>query len=156
MAIIGSLIGGYLSYALGREGGREALEKRLSPQRAVKLYASFDRHAFWTLFLPALVPPPFPYSPFLLAAGALNYARHKFLLAVGLGRAIRYTALAYLGSLYSRQIFGFFHRYYSPVLWSLIGLAAAGGIAALIWTIIRKRQHKPVIPKGKVDQQKAA
>lgn len=156
MAIIGSLIGGYATYTLGRKGGKEALENKLSPRRAEKVYRGFDKHAFWTVFLPALLPPPFPYSPFLLAAGALNYPQHKFLLAVGLARTIRYTALAYLGSIYSKQIFGFFQQYYKPLLWTLIGLAIAGGLAALVWTIKRKREGKPVIPRAKKEQPKAA
>lgn len=148
MAVAGSLIGGYLSYLLGREGGKEALEKKLSKQRAEKLYRRFERHAFSTLFFPALLPPPFPYSPFLLAAGALNYSRRTFLIAVGLGRSIRYVALAYLGSVYGHQILGFFKRSYEPLLWTLIGLGVIGGIAALFWVIARKREGKPVIPSS--------
>jgi membrane protein DedA with SNARE-associated domain len=87
-----------------------------------------------------------PYSPFVIAAGALQYPRSMFFLSVGLARAIRYFALAYLGSIYSRQIFAFFGHYYKPLLWTLIGLAVVGGIAAVIWTRKRKRQGKPVIP----------
>lgn len=158
MAVIGSLLGGYLSYMLGREGGREALEKKLPKARVEKLYRSFDRHAFWTLFLPALLPPPFPYSPFLLAAGTLDYARHKFFLAVGLARSVRYLTLAYLASRYGRQIFHFFHRFYEPLLWTFIGLAVAGGVVVVTWIVMRKREGKPVIPKSSKskDEPKAA
>lgn len=154
MAIIGSLVGGYAAYAVGKKSGKEALEKKIPKQKAEKIYDKFEKHGFWSLFIPALLPPPVPYSPFLIAAGALQYPRSKFFLAVGSARAIRYTALAYLGSIYSKQIFGFFHKYYKPLFWTLIGLAVLGGIAALIWTWIRKREGKPVVPDMKDDTKK--
>ncbi len=156
MAVIGSLVGGYMAYAVGKKGGKEALEKKLPKEKAKKIYDKFEKHGFWSLFIPALLPPPVPYSPFLIAAGALQYPRHKFFLAVGSARAIRYTALAWLGSIYSKQIFGFFHKYYKPLVWTLIGIAVVGGVAALIWTWKRKREHKPVIPDMKGKEPKAA
>lgn len=156
MAIVGSLLGAYLSYELGREGGKETLERKLPGNKAEKIYQKFDKGAFWTLFVPALLPPPFPYSPFLLAAGALNYPRHKFFTAVGLGRAIRYFIVAFLGSRYSKEILGLFRRYYAPFLWALIALAMVCGIGAVIWTLERRRQGKPVIPKKKSEHPRAA
>jgi len=156
MAIIGSLVGGYAAYAVGKKSGKEALEKKIPKNKAEKIYGKFEKHGFWSLFIPALLPPPVPYSPFLIAAGALQYPRHKFFLAVGLARAIRYTALASLGSIYHRQIFGFFHKYYKPLLWTLISLAVLGGIAALLWTWKRKKEGKPVIPDVREKRTKVA
>ena len=142
MATAGSLLGAYLTFRLGRKGGKEALEKKLSQQRAKKVYASFDRWGGWTLVVTCLIPPPFPLSPFLLAAGAMNYSRHKFLGAIALGRAIRYFLLAWLARSYGAAIFAFFHHYYKPIFWTAIGLALAGGIAALFFWIRYKRKKK--------------
>jgi membrane protein DedA with SNARE-associated domain len=144
MATVGSIIGGYLTYTLGREGGKEALEKRLPPKRAQKVYDGFEKHAFWTLFLPALLPPPMPYTPFLLAAGALDYPQRKFLAVVALGRSIRYFTFAFLASLYGKQILGFLTRYYKPLLWTFVALAVVGTIGGLIYLRRRKRQGKPM------------
>ena len=156
MATIGGVVGAYVTYALGRKSGKEALEKKLPKQKAEKVYQTFEKYGFWSLFVPGLLPPPVPYSPFLIAAGAMKYSRRKFLVAVGMARTIRYTALAYLGSIYSRQIFGFFHRFYKPLFWTLIGLAVVGGVAAIFWTWKRKREGKPVIPDFKNQPAKAA
>lgn len=141
MATIGGLVGGYVNYKLGREGGKEGLEKRLSKQKAEMAHRVFNKYGFWSLLVPALLPPPFPFSPFVLAAGALNYSLKRFLLAVGLARAVRYGLLAYLGSRYRRQIFGFFETYYQPILWALVALAAAGGIAIAVYVWKRRRQR---------------
>ena len=82
--------------------------------------------------MPALLPPPFPIVPFLLAAGALQYSRKKFVAALALGRAVRFTIVAGLGALYGRHIVRFFSRYYKPALILLIGLAVVGGVLALV------------------------
>ncbi|HET9282115.1 MAG TPA: VTT domain-containing protein [Candidatus Angelobacter sp.] len=149
MATIGGVVGGYTTYALGAKSGEAALEKKLPKKKAEKIYKLFNKYGFWSLFVPALLPPPVPYSPFLLAAGVLKYSKRNFFIAVGTARAIRYGLLAWLGSIYSKQIFGFFSKYYKPLFWTLIGLAVVGGIAALFWVWKRKREHKPVIPEPK-------
>jgi len=149
MATIGGIVGGYTTYALGAKSGEAALEKKLPKKKSEKIYRLFNKYGFWSLFVPALLPPPVPYSPFLLVAGALKYSKRNFFIAVGTARAIRYGLLAWLGSIYSKQIFGFFSKYYKPLFWTLIGLAVIGGIAALFWVWKRKREHKPVIPEPK-------
>lgn len=146
MATIGGIVGGYVTYALAREGGKEGLEKRMSRKKAQRLHNAFNKFGFWSLFIPGLLPPPVPFSPFVIAAGALSYPRKNFLLAVGTARAIRYGALAYLGSRYSRQIFGFFREYYQPIFWTLLALAIVGGIAAMIY--FWKKKHEKSAPSS--------
>jgi len=146
MATLGALVGGYATYGLGLKGGQAALQKKLSQRKAERFYHLFEKHGFWTLFVPALLPPPVPFSPFLLVAGVLKYPRRDFLIAVGTARAIRYSLLAWLGSLYGKQIFGFFQHYYRALLWTTLALAAAGGAVVLLWTWKRKRKGKPVLP----------
>src|SRR6478752_4801371 len=77
MATIGAVIGGYLTYALGRKGGKEAIEKKLRKDKAEKLFRRFQRWGFGTIAVASLLPPPFPLVPVLLAAGALQYSRKK-------------------------------------------------------------------------------
>jgi membrane protein YqaA with SNARE-associated domain len=131
MATIGAVIGGYITYSLARKGGKEAFERKLSKQKASQVYERFERWGFGAVAVPALLPPPFPIVPFLLAAGALQYSRKKFVGALALGRGVRFTILAGLGALYGRQIVKFFSRYYKPALFTLIGLAVIGGIFAV-------------------------
>jgi membrane protein YqaA with SNARE-associated domain len=132
MATIGAVLGGYITYALGRKGGKEALERRLNQTNATKVFAKFDRWGFRSVFIGAILPPPFPLVPVLLAAGALQYPRKKFVTALALGRAIRYSLVAGIGSLYAKQIAGFFSRYYKAAVVVLVGLAVLGGILSLV------------------------
>jgi membrane protein DedA with SNARE-associated domain len=140
MATLGAVIGGYITYAIGRKGGKEAIEHRLKKQRAEKLFRRFDRWGFRTVAVSALLPPPFPLVPVLLAAGGLQYSRKKFIGALAAGRSLRYFLVAGLGSLYGKQITAFFSRYYKPALFTLIGLAVLGGVVALV-EYLRMRKH---------------
>jgi membrane protein YqaA with SNARE-associated domain len=140
MATAGAVIGGYVTYRLARKGGKEMLERRLGRRSAKAVYQRFERWGFWAVAVPALLPSPFPIVPFLLAAGAMQYSRQKFLGALALGRGLRYVILAYLGVLYGRQFLRFFNRYTKPTMYVLIGLAVIAGITALI-TYLRYQKN---------------
>ena len=132
MATVGAVLGGYITYSLARKGGKQAMERRLSKRKAAKVYQRFERWGFGAIAIPAVLPPPFPFVPFLLAAGAMQYSRLKFLGALVLGRGVRYSIAAYLGVVYGTHILRFFSRYNKEALAVLIGLAVVGGILTLI------------------------
>ena len=132
MATLGAVIGGYITYAIARRGGKETMERKLSKKRARQVSQAFERWGFLAVAIPALMPPPFPFVPFLIAAGAGQYSPKKFLGALTLGRGVRYTIAAGLGYLYGNHVLRFFNRYYKPALAILIGLAVLGAVLSLI------------------------
>lgn len=148
MAVIGSVVGGYLTYRLGRKGGEEALERRLSKKKLQRVHSAFERWGFGTVFIPAIMPPPFPLSPFLLGAGAMNYPLKKYLLAFTAGRAIRFTLIAYLASLYGRSLLNLLTEHYVQILIGLIVLAAIGGLIFMIYRSRRKRKDEEALDKA--------
>src|SRR5208337_1373810 len=93
MATAGSVLGGYLTYRMARKGGREKLEKRFSKNKGGKIYAMFERCGFAAVAIPAMLPPPCPIVPMLLAAGALQDPTKKVLFALSVERGARYTIL---------------------------------------------------------------
>jgi membrane protein YqaA with SNARE-associated domain len=143
MATVGAVIGGYITYGLARKGGKEAFERKLSKRTAEKVCKRFERWGFFAVAVPALLPPPFPIVPFLLAAGAMQYSRRKFLSALTLGRGIRFTLVAGLGAIYGRHIVRFFSRYYEPALIALIGLSVIAGVFSLIQYYRYKNRTAP-------------
>jgi len=132
MATLGAVIGGYITYMLARKGGKETMERKLSKRRARQVSKAFARWGFSAIAIPALLPPPFPFVPFLIAAGAMQYSQKKFLAALILGRGVRYSIGAYLGFVYGRHILRFFDQYYKPAMAILIGLAVIGSVLSLI------------------------
>lgn len=132
MATIGSLLGGWLTFRLGRKGGKESLEKKLSAKQAEKIFAKFEKNGFLAIFVPALLPPPVPMSPFLLAAGALDYPTKKFFAALAAGRAIRYAIVALLAKTYGKQIIVFLDSYKWWVLGIFLSMVAVSAIAGVV------------------------
>jgi membrane protein YqaA with SNARE-associated domain len=104
MATVGSVLGGFVTYRLARKGGEKALEKRLSAKTVKRVTKIFEQRGFAAIAIPALLPPPMPLVPFLLAAGAMQYSVKKFLLAMTAGRIVRYMILAYLAARYGRKM----------------------------------------------------
>jgi membrane protein YqaA with SNARE-associated domain len=151
MATVGSLIGAYLTYRIGKKGGKETLEKKIGEQRAQKVYRKFENAGFTTLVVGVLLPPPFPVFPLLLAAGALQYPTKKFLSAIAIGRAARYCVDAMLGIFFGRAIIGFFAQYYKPALYTFIALGIIGGLSALIYFKYWKpKKQQPARPAARV------
>jgi len=125
MATAGSVIGGFVTYRLARKGGKEALGRRFSRKKVDKICEIFGRWGFGGIVIPALLPPPVPMVPFLLAAGAMQYPIKKFLAALTLGRMFRYLILAYLSARYGRQIINFIAEHGHPVAVGVILLLLA-------------------------------
>lgn len=140
MATVGAVVGGYITYRLARKEGKAILEKRVQRRKAQRVYDTFEKWGFGAVLIPALLPPPLPMFPFLLAAGALQYSRSKFVTALAIGRGIRYTLLAFLAARYGRQILRWMVEYRQPIL--LFGIAA--GVAFALYALLRyKRSKRP-------------
>jgi membrane protein YqaA with SNARE-associated domain len=141
MATIGSVIGGYVTYRLARKGGKETLERKFPARTLKKVYRIFGRWGFGAIAIAALLPPPVPMVPFLFAAGAMQYSVGKFLVALTVGRVVRYSFLAFLAAHYGRQVLTVMSQLGHPVLIAVIALIAAA-IAALIFILVRKHNKR--------------
>jgi membrane protein YqaA with SNARE-associated domain len=144
-ATIGSTIGGYITYGIGKKGGQIELEKRIPEKKLKKVYHWSEKYGMGAVAVPALLPPPFPLSPFLLAAGAMEVPKKKFLSAYAVGRLVRYSIVALLGRLYGHGVIHWIEEYSRPIIWTLIGLTVAGGIAAGIYIYHRKQKGLPAL-----------
>jgi membrane protein DedA with SNARE-associated domain len=74
----------------------------------------------------------------LIAAGAMQYSRTKFLTALTIGRLIRYTIFAFLGATYGREIISLFTRHGYAVLFVALGASVAAVIIVLLVRKYRK------------------
>lgn len=141
MTTVGEILGGYLGYRMAEKGGQETLEKKLGKQRAQRVYRQFEKAGFATVFISSILPPPFPFTPVLMAAGVMQYPQRKFLSALTGGRAVRFFAVAYLGGTYGHQMVAFFSRNYRTLLYALIALAVMAVIGALLYFEWHRSHH---------------
>jgi len=129
MAAAGSALGSLVIYAIGYAGGEELLRKRVSAVRFEKMHAAFDKHPFWSLMFPAMLPPPTPFKLFALAAAVTEMSISHFLLAIFLGRTVRFLVLGILvlkfgpGVVNTLRLF-FSHHFH----WIVIAAVVALGI----------------------------
>ncbi len=139
MASAGSALGSLVIYAIGYAGGEELLRKRVSAARFQKLHDAFEKHPFWGLMFPAMLPPPTPFKAFALGAAVAEMSISHFLLAIFLGRFVRFAALAGLvvyfgpGAVGTIRIF-FSHHFH----W--IALIAIAAIIA--WLLVKRTRAK--------------
>lgn len=140
MATIGSVVGALVTYRLARKGGQEALTKRVKPDTLKKVQQRFERWGLGAIAIPAMLPPPVPMVPFVMAAGATQYPFKKFVFALSLGRIVRYMLLAFLAARYGRHILSSFNHFgdssQTAIAATLI-LCGAGILFVILW---RRRQ----------------
>ena len=111
VASTASALGGWLSYRVGQSGGMEFIEKR-TPKRIFKSVSGWmESHSILAVALPAILPPPMPLSPFVLAAGALNMSLKKFMIAFSISRLVRHTIAVLLGIFYGKAVLGLWHKF---------------------------------------------
>jgi len=66
--------------------------------------AKLDKGVGWVVFTSTLLPPPFPFTPVIMTACALQCKRTKLYLGVFLGRLVRFTIEALLALYFGRQV----------------------------------------------------
>ena len=148
-ATCGSFLGGYFSYKVGQSGGMAFLEKHVPARIFKRVCHWMETHAILSVALPAVLPPPMPLSPFVLAAGALKMSRNKFLITFTVSRFLRHLAFAGLGLYFGPHVLRMWNRftrkYATPILvtiWTLI-LTTVGIAFWKIYKTTRQVSHHP-------------
>ena len=126
-ATFGSFLGGFFSYKVGQSGGMAFLEKHVPPRIFRRVTGWMESHAILSVALPAILPPPMPLSPFVLAAGALNMSRNKFLTTFTVSRLLRHALAAWLGIHYGPHVLR---------MWNMFTRKWGVPILITIWSII--------------------
>ena len=139
MAAVGSALGSLVIYAIGRKGGEVALRKRVSEVRFDAIRDRFERQEFFALMLPSMLPPPTPFKLFIFSAGALKMKVRDFLLAIFLGRMVRWLVLAKLvvsfGPAIVHRLSALFREH--PQL-KFVSILVAIAVVVLVYLLLRK------------------
>ncbi|MGC1158459.1 MAG: VTT domain-containing protein [Acidobacteriaceae bacterium] len=148
VAVAGGLLGAWLTWKTGKKGGEAMLDRYLSKRLRATIKGRIRHHGTLTVFIASILPPPIPLTPFLLAAGALGVSRKQLLIAIGIGRSVRYGTEAALSLIYGRRILRWFNRYLagwsSVILYTFLALLVAA-IVFGIWKY-RRDQRRPARP----------
>jgi membrane protein YqaA with SNARE-associated domain len=136
MAALGSLGGCLLLYGLAKKGG-EAFFHKHARGKAETIKEWVEKNAFLSAFIPAILPPPFPFKPFVLAEGVFQVPWRTFVMAILLGRGLRYGVEGILAVRYGDAALLFLKAH---------GAAFALGMVAallLLYLVSHFLLHKP-------------
>jgi membrane protein YqaA with SNARE-associated domain len=135
MASAGSALGSLVLYAIGYTGGETLLRKRLSPERFGKIHRAFEKHPFWGLMFPAMLPPPTPFKLFVLAAAVSEMQLGHFLLAIFSGRFVRFLVLSLLTLEFGPQIVQITGTIFREHFHWVLAVVALG---LAVWLVVRR------------------
>lgn len=139
VSAVGSIVGVFVIDVLMRKAGEKGLERFLKPQRIEKFKKKIENKAGATVFLATLLPPPFPFTPVVMTASALQCSRGKILGAVFVGRLVRCTTEALLALYLGRKLIAYINSdVVAYVVYGLIAVAAVLSTLSLITWLRRK------------------
>ncbi|HWC99412.1 MAG TPA: VTT domain-containing protein [Candidatus Sulfopaludibacter sp.] len=149
MSTIGSVLGCLLVDVVMRKAGEKGLEHHLPKARLNYVRQKVEKNAAWALILASVAPPPFPFTPFVMAAAALQYPRRRMLAIVGVSRMVRFTVLGFLALRFGKSILSWAENgVVQGVLVGLIVLCTVGSVISVVGWIKRSRNASPRSSSG--------
>ncbi|MEK6324331.1 MAG: VTT domain-containing protein [Acidobacteriota bacterium] len=136
-ATAGSAIGCTLLYLVARRAGVAAL-KRLKPEKRTRIENLLGRCDLIAVMVPAVLPPPFPFKPFVLCAGVFRLKTWRFITAIFIGRAIRFLVEGWLAIRFGADA----GRIISQHGWKVLIAVAAAAAAAFTFMFFRARSRR--------------
>lgn len=137
-ATLGSILGSLTLYFIGRKGD-QFIARRVSAERIERTLGAFRRFGLMAVLVPSLMPPPMPFKPFVLLAGAAGVSTSRFIMAVGLGRGIRFFGLGLLALWFGDAALQFLETNGKTVSLGLAATLVVGLAGYLLWQKARTK-----------------
>jgi membrane protein YqaA with SNARE-associated domain len=142
-SVVGSILGVIVIDSLMRKTGEKGLERFVSSRKMDRLKQQLENKAWLTIFIATVMPPPFPFTPVVMTASALQCSRAIIIAAVGVGRLVRFTLEAIMAIYFGRRVIAILN---SPVVayfvYGLIAIALVGSVLSIMKWL--KRDSKKV------------
>ncbi len=134
MATLGSIVGCFVVYFIGRTGGDAVMRRRMSAGRMERAMATLRRYGLLAVLVPALLPPPAPFKIFVLLAGAARVRLSSFTLAIAIGRGVRYIVEGLLAVWYGEMAIRYLKENTRGVAIVVSGVVLLGGLLYIWWS----------------------
>jgi len=133
LATVGSVAGAALTFWMGAKIGEKGLERHVPPKRLEQIQHRLKKSGAIALAALDLIPPPFPFTPFVLASGALGMHAWSFFVPLAVARALRFGVEAGLAHRYGSQILRWMKTpTFQMVVGVFIALAVIGTIVSAV------------------------
>lgn len=104
LATLGSVAGAAITFWMGVKIGDAGLERFVPERRLEGIRCRIRDKGAIALAVLDLIPPPFPFTPFVLAAGALDVSARVFFVTLTICRLFRFGLEASLAAAYGRRV----------------------------------------------------
>jgi membrane protein YqaA with SNARE-associated domain len=138
MATAGSVLGVDFTRWLSAKGGRKGIEGDHKSRRIAYVETKVKEHGGVAIATAALMPPPFPFTPFIIVAAALQYPRRKMLLIIAGCRALRFAVEGSLALIFGRRIIAMAQSPYVQGFVIALVVISMAGSALSIYNWVRK------------------
>jgi len=139
-AAVGSVLGVLLVDIPMRKTGESGLRRFTDNRTIEQLKQKIEKKGGVTLFLATLLPPPFPFTPVVMTAAALQYPRTKLLGTVFLARLVRYTIEAILALYFGRKLIRYMNSdTFVYIVYALIAVAVIASVFSVLKWFSRRR-----------------
>jgi membrane protein YqaA with SNARE-associated domain len=146
LATAGSVTGAAITYWIGKKGGEIGLERFVPQRRLDRLRCRLQKQGAIAMAFAALLPPPFPLTPFVLTCGALEVDRRIFFGTFALMRLIRFGTESALARIYGRGVLRVIEsEAFQAVIIAFIAIAVVGTLvsAVMLWRNTRQPRLRP-------------
>jgi membrane protein YqaA with SNARE-associated domain len=136
LATAGSLAGAAVTFWIGHKIGDVGLERFVAARRLDRFRDRIRRTGAVALALPAIFPPPFPLTLFVLTCGALDVNRRWFFSTFAAMRLLRFGAGAVFARVYGGAILSFVELdavQFAVVAFITVAVVGTFISAALLW-----------------------
>jgi len=138
LAAMGSMAGATITYFVGRKIGEAGLDRWISKKKLATVRKRLEDRETLAIGLAAVLPPPFPLTPFVLTGGALGISKRKFYITLGAMRFVRFGAEAILALLYGRQILVWLESDAFQYTVAALMILALAGTAVSVYQVIQR------------------
>ena len=141
LATIGSVLGAMVTFWVGRKVGDHGLTRLIKPARLERVRRRVAHHAGVGVAALAIIPPPFPFTGFVLASGALGSPAWTFFSTLAAVRVVRFLAEGGLAAIYGRGILSWMQStVFEVIVGALIVLAIIGTVVSGIAVVRSTRR----------------
>ncbi len=142
IATLGSIAGAAASYQAGASGGLPLIDKYVPNRFRDRIRHWTEEHSLLSVALPAVLPPPAPLMPFLIAAGALKMPKGRFYLSFTVSRFLRHACFAWLGMHYGRHIMPVYLRLADRYGWILLVIVWGSIAFGIVYAVTKLRSKR--------------
>jgi membrane protein YqaA with SNARE-associated domain len=138
----GSVAGAAMTFWIGHTAGEAGLKRLVSARHLERLQKRVRKSGAVALAIPALLPPPFPLTPFILTCGALAVNAWRFFATFATVRLVRFGGEALLARIYGHRVLSVLQSTtFQFVIAAFAIVAIVGTIASgvVLWRNTRSR-----------------